>query len=725
MHEPPVVGWKVEVGVRAWLAGTLVVAIAALAAAGARAQDDSPDPASDAPTVYRAEEIVVEDAREAARPTEVFADTPVQREVLSRPDLERRPGTSAADLLRTLPGVRQQQRVQGEEAAVSIEGLPPEFTRALVDGERYTGEIGAVDDFRTLPTFDAERVEVLRGAQALRYGSDAAGGVVRIDTPDPPRDGLRGRFEGGYGGSSWIYGAGSIGWGSERAGAWLRFVDDEIDGFEAPDDLGDAVRVSAGKQSQRVSRDLYGKLRLAPLASLGLVTRFGWRRDDESGLAGEARVGDREETRWLVGQHGTWQLGETTRLLANVTWYDDELASEVGRSFALREREPSGRLALEHLVQIGPTSHGLVLGGDVFAPRIDLENERFESPVPNPLFLPEAVEEAHAFGGLFALSESDLTSWLRFEGGVRAQFHSDYAPRLLPQVAVLLTPWQPDERRFLRLRASWGLGYRTPSLRDLHQPPVAQLGGSYFLAGNPDLDPEHVQSIRFGVEAAVHERVTLAATAFHNDIEDHIRSLLAGSIHTRTELRNPPPLTPEQEDLCERFGQALPICSRDPVAVPIFANLFVKRNLDEVRTRGVETRLRVRPHDRVDLELAWTWLRTEVNDAGAALDELPNEPEHVVDALLGVELPWTRTRVAALARWRGPALTETSGTGSFGFVSLEKSDPSLILDLRLVQPLGDRGLELYADLFNATDERVVDSYVVRGRTVFVGLRGRF
>src|SRR5690606_33843801 len=118
-----------------------------------------------------------------------------------------------------------------------------------------------------------------------------------------------------------------------------------------------------------------------------------------------------------------------------------------------------------------------------------------------------------------------------------------------------------------------------------------------------DLEPEHVQSIRFGVEAAVHERVTLAATAFHNDIEDHIRSVLAGNVHTRTELRDPPPLAPEQEELCERFGQALPICSRDPVAVPIFASLFVKQNLDRVRTRGVETRLRVRPHDRVDLEL--------------------------------------------------------------------------------------------------------------------------
>lgn len=707
------------------LVGALVMAACTFVPATARPQSAVPAETPDAEPVYRAEEIVVEDQREAGPPAAVFEDRPVQVEVLRRQEVERRPGTSAADLLRTLPGVRQQQRVQGEEAAVSIEGMPPEFTRALVDGERYAGEIGAVDDFRSVPTFDAERVEVLRGAQALRYGSDSAGGVVRVDTPDPPRDGPHGRFEGGYGGSNWIYGAGSAGWGNERAGGWLRFVNDEIDGFDEPDDLDDAVRVSAGKQSQRVSRDVYSKLRLDPLEQLGLVTRVGWRSDDESGLAGEAGVGDREEQRWIAGQRGEWQLGEATRMVGSVNWYDDELRSDLGRRVDLHEREASGRLALEHLIQTGPVSHGLVFGFDAFAPRLDLEDEAFASGDDAPVYTSETVDEGQAYGGFYAISESELTRWLRFEGGVRAQFHSDYEPQLLPQVAVLVTPWQPDERRFVRVRASWGMGYRTPSLRDLYQPPVAQLGGAYFLAGNPDLEPEHVQSFRFGVESVPEERITLSATAFYNDIDDQIRSVRAGSIRVGTQVIEPPPLTPPQQVLCDRFGNALPFCSREPIEVPIERELYVKANLDSVRTWGAETRLRLRPHRLVDLELAYTWLRTEVEDSNTTLTELPNEPEHVVDALLGVELPRARTRIAALARWRGEALTETSGTGLSTFGSLEESDPSLTVDLRVVQPLGASRFELYADLFNVTDERIVDSYVVRGRTLFVGVRGSF
>lgn len=658
-----------------WLAGALGVVVAAVAGAPGHARspsDDAPEP------VYRAEAIRIEDERDGAAPTEIYEDTPVQREVLPRREVERRPGTSAADLLRTLPGVRQQQRVQGEEAAVSIEGMPPEFTRALVDGERYTGEIGAVDDFRSIPIFDAERVEVLRGAQALRYGSDAAGGVVRIDTATPPRNGGHARFEGGYGGSNWIYGAGSAAWGNERVGGWLRFVNDEIDGFDGPDGF---VPQPAGRQSQRVSRDLYGKLRADPHDDLGFVTRFGWRRDDESGLAGEAGEGDREETRWLVGQHGEWRIGEATRLVGNVTWYDDELVTDVGRAFRLEEHEPSGRLALEHLLETGPVSHALTLGFDAFAPTLRLADAGAA----------DDVDEDQRFGGVYAIAESELTRWLAFEGGVRAQFHSAYRPRVLPQVALLVTPWRPDETRFLRLRASWGMGYRTPTLRELHQPPVPQLDGLYFLEGNPDLDPELVRSFRLGFEWTPVEQATLSATAFRNEIEDHIRSVYDRLV----------------------FVDGRP------------ASLYRKTNLDEVTTQGVEARARFRPHRRIELEAAYTYLDTKVSDGTCPIDELPNEPHHVVDLLAGVELPRLRTRIAALGRWRGEALVERSGTGSCGFASLEESDPSFVVDLRLVQPIGATRFELYADLFNVGDERIVDSYVVRGRTLFVGLRGRF
>jgi outer membrane receptor for ferrienterochelin and colicins len=669
-----------------------------------------------------APEIVIEDEADAA--VQIFEDSPVETEVIPRVEVERRPGTTAADLLRAIPGVRQQQRVQGEEAVVSIEGMPPEYTRALVDGDRYTGQIGAVDDFRTIPLQDVDGVEVLRGPQALRHGSDATGGVVKIDTPDPPRDGLRGRTEGGYGGGDWIYGAGSAGFGNQRAGGWLRFVHDQIRGYDGPDDPGDTVLVSPGHEAERVSRDVYGKLRFAPFEPLETITRFGWRRDEESGLGGESGEGVRDETRWLAGQDFTYTLSERSRLEGSFSWYDLALESDTGRTFELAEYEPSGRLAWEYSFEAGPTSNNVTLGFDAFAPRLELDETPFVSFDGTEVLPATATRESISLGGAYGIVESELAGWLALQGGLRSQFHSQYGPELLPQVALLVTPWRPDAVRFLRFRGAFGLGYRTPSLRDLYQPPVAQLGGLYFLAGNPDLVPEHVTTYRVGLEAVPHERVSFSATAFHNDIEDHIRSALAGTIQIGTTVVPPRPLTPSEERLCALDPTILAECAQQPTFVPQNSSLFRRANLDSVITKGVETRLRVRLHARIDLEAAYTYLDTEVTDSNSTLTELPNEPHHVVDLLAGFEAPWIGTKLAVIARWRGEALTETSGTGLLSFGTLEKSSPSWQVDLRLVQPIRD-GFELYADLFNATDERVVDSYAVRGRTAFVGVRARF
>jgi outer membrane receptor for ferrienterochelin and colicins len=688
--------------VRSWpvLAGTLALFLAATGSpAGgddAHAEQEDPD------AVHRAEEIVVEG--EGEPPSHVYEETPVEREVLDRAEIEQRPATSAADLVRVLPGFRSQQRVQGEESAVSIEGLPPEQTRALVDGRRYEGEIGGVDDFQRLPLADAERVEVLRGVQALRYGSEAAGGVVRIETPDPPRDGLRSWLDAGAGDQGRIYGSGSLGYGDERAGGWLRFVHDQIDGFDAPHDLEDGVLVSAGSQSRRVSRDVYGKLRFAVQPGLELATRLGWRLDDERDLtvAGEGERGDRDEERWLAAQEFAWDLGERGLLSGSLAGYDDTLTSDVGRPFTMEEDELAGDLTFERLVHTGSVAHALTLGVDGSAPRLDLD----ESTGPPG---PEAggdVYESILTGGLFALSETQLLDSLAFEAGVRGQLHSELQPQLLPQLAVLWSPWRSDAQRFLRLRASWGLGWRPPSLRDLYQPAVPQLGGAYFLEGDPDLEPEHVETIRLGAELAPLENLSFAVTGFHNRMRDLIRSRPAGSIQTGTETVT----------VCR------PICV--PVEVPILAPLYRKENLSRVHTEGAELRGRWRPHRLVDFELAYTYLHTSVSDPDTTLSELPNEPEHVVDAIASFEVPVWRTRLTAQARWRGEALTETSGTGLPGFGSFEESDPSLIVDLRVAQPIG-RGFEAYVDVFNVGDERVVDSYVVRGRSFLVGLRARW
>src|SRR5690606_40387342 len=103
--------------------------------AAAEPRPSTPDPT---PPTVRAETIAVEDER--VRPAEIYQDTPVETEILDEQRLRDLPAVDAIEALDAIPGIRITGQVQGQRGAVRIDGLPPEFTEILVNGQRYAGE---------------------------------------------------------------------------------------------------------------------------------------------------------------------------------------------------------------------------------------------------------------------------------------------------------------------------------------------------------------------------------------------------------------------------------------------------------------------------------------------------------------------------------------------------------------------------------------------------------
>jgi len=690
-------------------------------------------PAASAEEVRRARDILVEGR--TLEPAEIFEDTPAETEILTREQVQQLPATNAAEVVRRLPGIRTQRRVQGQEAAVSIEGLPPNYTKILVNGERYTGEVGGVQDLRDLPLGDVERIEILRGAQGLRYGSEASGGVINLVTREAPREGWRASVSGGAGDDQKILGHVALGVGRGDLRGTFAYDHDQIDLFDSPASL-DGVLTGGNADSRRLSDDVYTTLAWDPTPALGLKTLFGWRREDED-LVFDEEDGTqsdrlpRDVERWTLTQEAEWFPGETIRATGSANWYNAITTSSVGREFEIDEHELKLDFAGEWFGSTGPFSHVITVGVDARFDWLGLDEGDFGPDITNPALQAEDTNESLQKAGFFLIGEHDLARWASLEWGVRAQLHSRFDTKAVPQVSLLLRPLEG-----LKLRASFGKNFFTPSLRDLYQPAVPNLGGSYFLEGNPDLVPETSDSWRVGFEYAPRTWVSVAATGFWNDIEDHIRSTSAGVLtrgFTTATITVPPDAfsRPGFELICE-VAPTLPECialaggeTEITVDVPLTSPLFRKQNLDRVRTRGVEARLELRPHARFELALGYTWLDTFVEDPTLpALDELPNEPAHTVDVVSRVTVPRIETDLTVHARWRSSALVETSGTGLLGFAAGERSDPSLFVDLRLAREISER-LEIYADLRNIGDERVEDSNIVRGRTWFLGVRMEF
>ena len=87
---------------------------------------------------------------------------------------------AANDALRFLPGAIVSTAGQrGGLGSLFVDGGESRYNKVIVDGVPVN-DPGGTFDFGTLPLFEADRMEFLRGAQSTLYGSDAMSSVVQV-----------------------------------------------------------------------------------------------------------------------------------------------------------------------------------------------------------------------------------------------------------------------------------------------------------------------------------------------------------------------------------------------------------------------------------------------------------------------------------------------------------------------------------------------------------------
>lgn len=132
------------------------------------------------PTAIQTEPVVVT----ASKREQSFMEVPVSVSVLDAKELSYRNTITIDDALRYVPGVNLTQgqvnirgstgysRGVGTRVLLLVDGLP------LLSGD--TGEI----IWESLPVYQIERIEIVKGAGSALYGSSALGGVINIITKD-------------------------------------------------------------------------------------------------------------------------------------------------------------------------------------------------------------------------------------------------------------------------------------------------------------------------------------------------------------------------------------------------------------------------------------------------------------------------------------------------------------------------------------------------------------
>ncbi|NTX83595.1 TonB-dependent hemoglobin/transferrin/lactoferrin family receptor [Citrobacter youngae] len=110
-------------------------------------------------------------------------EAPMMVSVIDATAPENQTASSAADLLRTVPGLTLDGTGRTNGQDVNLRGYDRRGVLVLVDGVRQGTDTGHLNSTFLDPAL-IKRIEVVRGPSALLYGSGALGGVIAYDTAD-------------------------------------------------------------------------------------------------------------------------------------------------------------------------------------------------------------------------------------------------------------------------------------------------------------------------------------------------------------------------------------------------------------------------------------------------------------------------------------------------------------------------------------------------------------
>lgn len=454
-------------------------------------------------------------------------------QVITGEEIEKSGAKNLAEAVKGIPGIA----VGGHPAdSISMQGFDSDYVKIMIDGIAVSGDIGGAVAVQQIPVEDIDHIEIVRGASSALYGSDAMGGVVNIITKKnkakkDEKLKAHGRLVEEFSSNIRNYSAAHI--------AFTR------GGFSAG--ASGSFDWTHGKTEER-NTALAGRVNryLSPFMQLGFVRA----NVDYAGSGGKV---------------GSSFLFSDARQKANTTPYEQIKYQSSRLEGALTgEKAIADTLILSGFATVKSYLLDTEFENKIYrsnretdASSIDSENEVRLTWEPN--FTHTALA---GFNGNFQTMDGDafetrkkqlLLSFFTQDTinigaldvffivpGVRLDVSPplDGTPPLFQCTPKLSMRYNPFEQTAFRF--SYGMGYKTPSLKQKHWIFIhGYTGGegNFILYGNPNLKPETSHGFNAGVEQRIGSGIKISAAGYFNYVHNLIDNKITGSkgiYYTRT-----------------------------------------------------------------------------------------------------------------------------------------------------------------------------------------------
>ncbi len=415
------------------------------------------------------------------------------------------------EVLDTVPGLNiVQTGGPGGQTSIFMRGANSNHVKVLIDGVDVSDPSSANGsfDFGQLLTGDIERIEVLRGPQSGLYGSDAIGGVISITTKKgsgPPK--LTASVEGGS------YGTLNEKLGLSGSSSIFNYSFN-IDHFRSVDTP--VVPAYLEPPTQKAADRFYDNYTYSARVGADLTDTFAVNsilrftdstllfNSDQSGgcfcLADpdRSRQTDRQ---FYTREEAVWRSIDNRFKTTLGVAYTDVSTNTVQppEDFTPPSTYIGERLKFDLKQEIGLVEgEKLMLGAEW--ENDSLNNETAAYSNANRAVYGEL--ESNPFNDFFVASN------IRYDDNESFGGHTTY--RIAPAYII------PGADT--KLKASFGTGFKAPTLNELYQNYPA-----YHFYANPNLRPEESTGYDVGFEQPLlNDRVRVGSTYFHNNITNLI-----------------------------------------------------------------------------------------------------------------------------------------------------------------------------------------------------------